>query len=386
MPIRAALVHPRSSRLSRGAHGALAGGLAALALAACADGPPTAPGDAAPAPLARASLSAAVGAPVCHTEGFEEFTRGQFVTTVTPGPLTLAVGATAFRQGAASVAGQAQIFDTDFVSLGANDGTDMQWSGSFARCPGCEGLGNLLIVHRYGSASILDNNPGGTLALTGFPAGQYWVQSFTVVDNDRNELGVRLHVDGALVAQATPLGDGSVQLVTTGSAVPINVEVRFTLGTEAIDAALGSGGIDDITFCANPPGVGCTRTLGYWKTHSHRGPAPYDDAWLNIGPLGADTEFFDLGRTWYQVFWTAPRGNANYILAHQYMAAKLNILNGAATTPAVVAAITGAEAYFGALGSLSSAPTGATRATLLGWADTLDQYNNGVIGPGHCSG
>jgi hypothetical protein len=131
--------------------------------------------------------------------------------------------------------------------------------------------------------------------------------------------------------------------------------------------------------------TGCTLTQGYWKTHSAYGPAPFDDAWLLIGPNGAATPFFGTGKTWYQVFWTPPAGNAYYILAVQYMAAKLNILNGAATTPAVNAAIAYAETLFGGLSSFTPAPTGALRTTILGYASTLDQYNNGAIGPGHCT-
>lgn len=146
-----------------------------------------------------------------------------------------------------------------------------------------------------------------------------------------------------------------------------------------------TGELFEFTNTEEVRGRGCTVTLGYWKTHSSKGPAPYDNAWLNIGPLGEDTPFFVSGQTWYQVFWTSPKkGNANYILAHQYMAAKLNILAGASSTPAVDAAITGSEAYFATVTNLNNAPTGSTRTQLLAWADLLDDYNNGVIGPGHC--
>ncbi|HJR80259.1 MAG TPA: hypothetical protein VJ821_09315 [Anaerolineales bacterium] len=131
--------------------------------------------------------------------------------------------------------------------------------------------------------------------------------------------------------------------------------------------------------------LGCTLTQGYWKTHSREGPAPYDTAWQNLGPLEEDTLFFKSGKTWYTVFWTPPAGNAYYNLAHQYMAAKLNILNGASSTPAVDAAIAGAEALFNAQGIGDTTLTKAERTQALAYAATLDQYNNGLIGPGHCS-
>jgi hypothetical protein len=129
---------------------------------------------------------------------------------------------------------------------------------------------------------------------------------------------------------------------------------------------------------------GCTLTPGYWKTHSNHGPAPEDDAWFNLGLAGADTTFFLSGKTYYQVLWTPPQGNAYYILAHAYIAAKLNILDGASSTPAVDAAITAAETFFNSK-TPTTTLTKAQRNAAIALATTLDNYNNGLIGPGHCS-
>jgi hypothetical protein len=132
-------------------------------------------------------------------------------------------------------------------------------------------------------------------------------------------------------------------------------------------------------------GTGCTLTPGYWKTHSHRGPAPYDDAWLAIGPDGADTTFYLSGQTYYEVLWTSPQGgNRYYILAHAYIAAKLNILNGASSTPEVDAAIVYAETFFATYTPSSNLP-GPVRTAAINNATILDNYNNGIVGPGHCS-
>jgi hypothetical protein len=125
----------------------------------------------------------------------------------------------------------------------------------------------------------------------------------------------------------------------------------------------------------------CPLTQGYWKTHSKYGPAPYDATWAKIGE---DTPFFNSGQTYYQVLWTAPKGNAYYILAHQYIAAELNVLNRARTTAEVRAAMTGAEAFFAAKAP-GDVLTDAERTQVLAWADLLDKYNNGLIGPGYCS-
>lgn len=147
-------------------------------------------------------------------------------------------------------------------------------------------------------------------------------------------------------------------------------------------------GSDSWTVNVHVPCVGgCTLTPGYWKTHSEFGPAPYDDTWAQLAN-GASTPFFDTGKTWYQVLWTPPSGgNAYYILAHAYIAAYLNGLNGADTS-AVSAELTHAaqllNQYDGNPNSMSQIK-GAVRNDFIATAQTLDQYNNGYIGPGHCS-
>lgn len=132
------------------------------------------------------------------------------------------------------------------------------------------------------------------------------------------------------------------------------------------------------------PSGGCTLTQGYWKTHSRLGPAPYDPAWRNIGSAEEQTTFFLSGMSWYSVFNTSPRGNVYYILAVQYMAAKLNVLNGAATTPAVSTAITAAETFFNTYTPTATLSSSVRNAAIAN-ATLLDNYNNGRIGPGHCS-
>jgi hypothetical protein len=135
-----------------------------------------------------------------------------------------------------------------------------------------------------------------------------------------------------------------------------------------------------------PCAEGCTLTQGYWKTHSAKGPAPYDDGWLQIGAAGQDTTFYLSGKSWYGVFWTPLAGNPYYNLAHQYMAAKLNVLNGASSTPEVTAALASAESLFATytptqVGSGSK----ALKKQFTELASLLDRYNNGLVGPGHCS-
>ena len=133
----------------------------------------------------------------------------------------------------------------------------------------------------------------------------------------------------------------------------------------------------DVSYEPNP---GCTLTQGYWKTHSENGPAHPDENW---GSLAGDT-FFSSSKTYYGVLWTAPSGgNVYYQLAHQYIAAKLNISSGAITTPAVDAAMTWAGLFFNSHPP-SSSLSKADRNLVLSYAGILGNYNEGLIGPGHC--
>jgi hypothetical protein len=142
--------------------------------------------------------------------------------------------------------------------------------------------------------------------------------------------------------------------------------------------------VDAIVACDQ----GCTLTPGYWKTHSDRGPAPFDDTWNLLEPSAEDTVFFSSGSSYYNVLWTSPAGNAYYILAHAYIAAELNMLNGASVPAAVQDAFDDATALFNTytpaqIGALKG--NKAPRPEFISLAGILDAYNNGISGPGHCS-
>jgi hypothetical protein len=142
---------------------------------------------------------------------------------------------------------------------------------------------------------------------------------------------------------------------------------------------------------------GCTLTQGYWKTHndSFRGGAPTDDTWQLLGDVDGDgtvegegEEFFLSGQTYFEVMWTAPKGNAYYILAVQYIAANLNVLAGAdasAVSDELAAATTLFETYNPAqIAALKGKNGKALRVQFIDLAGTLGAYNEGAIGPGHC--
>lgn len=140
-----------------------------------------------------------------------------------------------------------------------------------------------------------------------------------------------------------------------------------------------------IKFDIEPtPDGGCTLTPGYWKTHSIYGPAPYDDTWAQIDE---NTQFFLSGKSYYQVLWTSPRGNAYYNLSFHYIAAKLNFLNGASVPAEVQDAFDDATDLFNEYTPAQVAVfrgNNQVRAQFIKLAGILGDYNEGVIGPGHC--
>jgi hypothetical protein len=133
---------------------------------------------------------------------------------------------------------------------------------------------------------------------------------------------------------------------------------------------------------APAPVAGCAYSQGYWSTHSSQGPAKYDGTWAK---LGEQTPFYTSGNSYVVEIKVAPKGNAYHILASQFIAARLNVLTGAAEpagvsmgavdrffasyTPAQIDALKGSD---------------PVRKQALDWAAALDGYNNGRMNVSHC--
>jgi hypothetical protein len=136
------------------------------------------------------------------------------------------------------------------------------------------------------------------------------------------------------------------------------------------------------TTTAGPP-PGCTRTQGHWKNHADP-DGRYDAAWDAVG--GPDAEFFDTGKTYLTILNMEPRGgNAFLILAHQWIAAQLNIAAGAPVAAPVQSAFdeaTNLLQSWSAAGDIPKSDPDRSRAIDL--ATLLDQYNNGNAGTPHC--
>jgi hypothetical protein len=129
---------------------------------------------------------------------------------------------------------------------------------------------------------------------------------------------------------------------------------------------------------SNSAAVGCTLTLGYWKNHPNVWPVSN----LTIGGVSyAENDLLTL-------LSTSPGGDASLILAHQLIAAMLNVASGAVAPAASAQAIADAQAWMTAnLPATGRLPYGistaaGTDATKL--ADELDQFNMGAAGVPHC--
>ena len=154
------------------------------------------------------------------------------------------------------------------------------------------------------------------------------------------------------------------------------------------DPASGSGKSDfsATLTCSTSPcgGEGCTYTQGYWKTHGPEGCVAGNNtnAWAATSLQLGTVSYTDLQLC--SILNTPASGNGLIALAHQLIAAKLNIANGSDGTT-IASSIAAADALIGGLtippvgsGSLASSSTSSL-------ISTLTNYNEGATGPGHCN-
>ncbi|HEY3567113.1 MAG TPA: hypothetical protein VGP73_04195 [Thermoanaerobaculia bacterium] len=132
--------------------------------------------------------------------------------------------------------------------------------------------------------------------------------------------------------------------------------------------------------------AGCTLTQGYWSTHNDlvcatNPGSPLCVSWP-VTSLTLGTVTYDQAQL-LSIFNQPASGNGLIALAHQLIAAKLNVANGADDS-SVAGAIVSADALIGGLvvppvgsGFLAPSATGAL-------ITTLTNFNEGAIGPGHC--
>lgn len=126
---------------------------------------------------------------------------------------------------------------------------------------------------------------------------------------------------------------------------------------------------------------GCELTQGYWGT---TGSTTEPHTWPTTGPQPTDL-FFNSGLTYWDMMQLSVQGGNAYVnLAHQYIAAVLNVANGACDSSVVDSYIALAAGYFSSwpAGSSFCATGGAPGGTYCGlqvtWAAILADYNQGT--------
>ena len=93
---------------------------------------------------------------------------------------------------------------------------------------------------------------------------------------------------------------------------------------------------------------------------------------------GPNETFFFSGKTWHQVFNTAPAGNPYYILAPQYMGARLNVANGHQHHACCRRGDRWATTFFqNKTPAQGAALKGAAKIAIITLAGTLASYNQG---------
>lgn len=134
--------------------------------------------------------------------------------------------------------------------------------------------------------------------------------------------------------------------------------------------------------------LGCTRTQGFW------GSSPHGQLLLKAIVQALPGSTLALGTTNYtaaqldSILDVPVAGNALLILAHQLIAAKMNVAAGASYAP-IIATLINADNAIGALiippvGAAFVAPASALGMTMTALASDLDKYNNGLAGVPHC--
>ena len=181
----------------------------------------------------------------------------------------------------------------------------------------------------------------------------------------RIELGDLFDETGAFATYADELPPGTIFWFRAQALAPGGVDPGSEWGPDLVVATMDENEDD------------CTYTQGYWKNHPEAWPCTD----LTVGCINyTQQQLLD-------IFNTPAQGNGALILAHQYIAALLNQCNGADVTD-IAAELAQAEAILCGLGDAIPPVGGAYThpSNVNALTETLDQYNNGLIGPGHCGG
>ncbi len=225
-------------------------------------------------------------------------------------------------------------------------------------------------VCKYGTDATFNVVAGGQQSTIGVAKGTCKVVAIDLSTNfTANSVSVTEVSDPSYTLQSVQLTTIQFQVNTQIDIVgtPTNVQDGQTVAINAFHGALLVYHNNPVT----PPPAHCTFTQGWYKNHTSSWPA---------GSL-TPTTVWDGGKTIIDLFNTPPKGSQYIILAHQYITALLNTQGGSTVPPAVQTALNTAASYFAGGG----AGAGDPNVNITGVSTILDNYNNGLTGPGHCN-
>lgn len=195
----------------------------------------------------------------------------------------------------------------------------------------------------------------------------------------------RIHFVAPEGDEFSPMDQGSDDAVDSDADPTTGLTACTTLDAGENDMTWDAG-----IFSPPPPG-GCTLTIGYWKTHGGFGPQPdyvtqYLPIWLGTSG-GAKSMYVNSGVIAHDILTMKTYGDpSNGItkLYAQLLGAKLNIADGA-NGSAIAGTIAAADSFLATHNYLDWNSLSKTqKKNVLAWMTTADNYNNGLIGPGHC--
>jgi hypothetical protein len=183
-----------------------------------------------------------------------------------------------------------------------------------------------------------------------------------------------LQIDGVTLTASTGVA-GTFSYTCSDNIAAGDPLCGATAGTNgAVANANGPhGSIVVFSFVADappPPADGCTYTQGWWKNQGDSASAIFD---------------FDGGTdNGLSILNTPVKGNPYIALAHQYIAATLNIENGADITGDAQTAYNAATLYFASASIGTPLPAPYTKSQVAALTTALDLYNQGLSGTLHC--
>ena len=259
-------------------------------------------------------------------------------------------------------------------------------AGSDLACTYEAALPNASTRANTATATLL-NTPSGTTDFTGTASVDFSGATRTDVDESvdlSDTYAGALGQVGYAQAPKTFTYSRTLGPYTTCGSYTVENTASFTTSD------LGVTGSDGWTVNVNVPCGGCTLTIGYWKTHAGFGPqrdmvTPLLPIWLGT-PLGVKSvQVTTAAQAVLILSFNNDASNGINKLMGQLLGAKLDIADGADGS-AIASTIAAADAFLATKNSADwNTLTRVQKNQVLAWMTTLDNYNNGLTGPGHCS-